>query len=169
MTTAATVDVPSDSRASVIQLMDDQLRARLVERILKDLEFRQHFGAETRIVQRSWAERIMDGTVIYLKLCADSLSGEPFSPSPLVDIGWHCFILYTREYAEFCERLAGRFIHHAPSDVPGVVYAFKGSTDKTVAALQARGLPVDAGIWVGAAACDDDEGKCCDWHDPKKK
>jgi len=27
---------------------------------------------------------------------------------------WHNFILFTREYIEFCEHIAGRYIHHTP-------------------------------------------------------
>jgi SAM-dependent methyltransferase len=29
--------------------------------------------------------------------------------------GWHAFILHTDDYAEFCQRVAGRFIHHLPA------------------------------------------------------
>jgi hypothetical protein len=32
-----------------------------------------------------------------------------------VDNLWHTFILFTKEYAEFCNMVAGRFIHHVPS------------------------------------------------------
>lgn len=31
-----------------------------------------------------------------------------------LDEMWHCFLLFTREYHEFCERYLGRFIHHIP-------------------------------------------------------
>lgn len=27
---------------------------------------------------------------------------------------WHAFILFTRKYAQFCDEVAGRFVHHAP-------------------------------------------------------
>ena len=35
-----------------------------------------------------------------------------------VDKAWHAFLLHTREYAEFCHQIAGRFIHHVPTDEP---------------------------------------------------
>lgn len=35
--------------------------------------------------------------------------------SPEVDEIWHNFILFTREYGEFCEKLCGRMIHHRPN------------------------------------------------------
>lgn len=33
-------------------------------------------------------------------------------PTPAIDEGWHCFILYTQDYADFCEKYFGQFIHH---------------------------------------------------------
>lgn len=94
------------------------------------------------------AERILDQTVAFLRLVADS-PGQGFSPSPLVDIGWHAFILHTRDYAQFCERVAGRFIHHDPDDGVGGV----GRAAVTAAAMRVRGIEVDEGLWYGAAQC----------------
>jgi hypothetical protein len=34
--------------------------------------------------------------------------------SPEVDEVWHAFILFTREYAAFCQEAFGTFIHHVP-------------------------------------------------------
>jgi hypothetical protein len=34
--------------------------------------------------------------------------------SPQVDEVWHSFILFTREYAAFCQEAFGQFIHHVP-------------------------------------------------------
>jgi hypothetical protein len=38
-------------------------------------------------------------------------------PSQAVDMAWHEFILYTRQYRQFCSRGLGRFLHHTPHDV----------------------------------------------------
>ena len=45
------------------------------------------------------------------------MSGEKFvsMPSQVVDDLWHEFILYTREYQEFCTAAFGRFMHHTPA------------------------------------------------------
>lgn len=47
------------------------------------------------------------------------LGGRRFvsMPSQVVDDLWHEFILYTRNYATFCNRAFGRFLHHAPAVV----------------------------------------------------
>jgi hypothetical protein len=41
---------------------------------------------------------------------------EPFSMvNKQIDSLWHQFILFTREYQDFCNRYFGKFIHHSPS------------------------------------------------------
>lgn len=149
-------------------LLDEVLRQRVLGRIRNDLAFQERFKSEDESTQQRWATRILDGTITFLVLCGSEPAGH-YSPSKLVDIGWHCFLLYTHEYADFCERIAGRFIHHAPSDVPGATY-HKGVAEKTAAALEVRGLTVDAELWQGiAATCDEDCSGCCDYCDPNKK
>ena len=39
---------------------------------------------------------------------------QKLTPSEPVDKVWHEFILFTREYARFCENHFDRFIHHSP-------------------------------------------------------
>lgn len=34
--------------------------------------------------------------------------------SPKIDEVWHAFLLFTREYGEFCQAVFGEFIHHVP-------------------------------------------------------
>jgi hypothetical protein len=43
-------------------------------------------------------------------------SDVPLSPSERVDEGWHNFILFTKDYADFCQSNFGHFIHHTPLD-----------------------------------------------------
>ncbi len=139
--------------ASVVDVLshrdriDDQLWNRLVDRIVADEN-----------MERSLAERVMNETLGFLRLCAEDPEAA-HSPSTMVDIGWHTFILYTREYAAFCEREAGRFIHHNPSDVPGIEYP-KGRSALTVTAMRGRGIPVDLMLWTNVAGCD--KGDVCD-------
>jgi hypothetical protein len=33
-----------------------------------------------------------------------------------IDRMWHTFLLFTQDYAEFCERYFGFFLHHVPED-----------------------------------------------------
>ena len=43
-------------------------------------------------------------------------SKEFLTPSLIVDMAWHEFILFTRAYDKFCQQQFGRFIHHQPED-----------------------------------------------------
>lgn len=40
-------------------------------------------------------------------------------PSQVADDLWHEFILYTKNYEQFCRRAFGRFLHHTPAAVLG--------------------------------------------------
>jgi hypothetical protein len=48
-------------------------------------------------------------------LCLVVASGERLTPPHAIDLGWHEFILYTRDYAAFCNRMFGKFVHHTPN------------------------------------------------------
>jgi hypothetical protein len=63
--------------------------------------------------------RIVDQALAFLAACATAT--VPIRPSASVDIGWHTFLLHTRDYAAFCDRVAGRFINHVPDDEPGTI------------------------------------------------
>ncbi len=38
------------------------------------------------------------------------------SPSREIDEIWHMFILHTKDYADFCSKYFGVFLHHQPCD-----------------------------------------------------
>lgn len=45
-----------------------------------------------------------------------------------IDEMWHAFLIFTRDYAEFCQKYFGEFIHHQPNvveDQPIVVNEFE--------------------------------------------
>lgn len=49
----------------------------------------------------------------FLIICAITSDAKIGMKGP-IDKLWHAFILFTKLYAEFCETVAGRFIHHFP-------------------------------------------------------
>lgn len=77
------------------------------------------------------------------------------SPSLLVDLAWHEFILFTRYYDEFCQSNFNRFIHHTPSE--------SGHPDlfiKTVNLyIKTYGAPHEA-IWGSKAKEEFDSSNC---------
>jgi hypothetical protein len=119
--------------------------------------------ADDARLEPNLADRIMDQALAFLGTTAQH-AGPALSPSRLVDIGWHTFILYTRDYSEFCERVAGRFIHHVPDDTPGLSTTTDVSVrSRTLAAIAAAGYAVDRDLWTLSAAncgpCHED-GNC---------
>lgn len=65
-------------------------------------------------------EKIEEGLKVYLLIHAARLHGliEDTSipmPSTAVDEGWHAFILCSRDYFSFCEKVYGEYLHHEPT------------------------------------------------------
>lgn len=71
-----------------------------------------HYFSLKHGLTREQSEARFDELVEYLDLCAES--SEPITPSRRVDETWHCMILHTKQYADFCQRRYGKFIHHNP-------------------------------------------------------
>ena len=136
---AASATAPRD-------LISPRMFSRLVARVMADNGDDQ-----------STAARITEQALAFLAACADNPRAG-LAPSPEVDKGWHAFILHTADYAEFCDRVAGRFIHHLP-DEPGEEDSGAGVT-VTVAAMRALGLSVDADLWGTPGECTSDCHQC---------
>ncbi|MGC4749018.1 glycine-rich domain-containing protein [Micromonospora sp. DT201] len=135
-------------------LVSDELFARLSARIAHD-----HPELAPDL-----PPRIVDQALAFLAACA--VTAQPIGPSALVDIGWHTFILHTRDYAEFCHRIAGRFIHHQPEPAPDddVPQPIGAPISRTVSAIRAAGFTVDAALWTdeGTADCTQCHAGCTD-------
>lgn len=147
LTTEANTDTPP-----IRELVHPVLYDRLANRVVDD-----------EGVTREAAELIIDGALGFLKMCAD-YPDQNFAPSKPVDIGWHTFILYTKAYAGFCQRVAGRFIHHEPADNP--MQPSSGMTiGDTTAFMDKHGISYNPVLWTATAFCDargggGNDGKC---------
>lgn len=117
----------------------------LWDRVVGRMEKNEHMPREK-------AERVMDATLGFLGLCAKN-PGRRFSPSPLVDTGWHTFLMYTQGYNELCQQLAGHLIHHEPNDNPAVEMK-SGGACATVAFMKSTNVPFDAEMWAHTSAND---------------
>lgn len=51
----------------------------------------------------------------YLYLCA--ITRQKLTPPLPIDLGWHEFLMYTRDYQSFCTEVLGVLIHHVPDPV----------------------------------------------------
>lgn len=61
-------------------------------------------------------ELVMRGLREYFHLCNIAGKRMVSMPSQVVDVAWHEFILFTRQYEFFCDKALGRFLHHTPAE-----------------------------------------------------
>lgn len=94
-------------------------------------------------------------------------SDAPVAPSRAVDTAWHAFILFTRDYADFCAATFGRFIHHQPTELGdghggdhGDEEADDSAYARTRALLTERFGRLDEQLWPAAGAQCQQEGNC---------
>ena len=131
-------------------LVHPETMERLAARITKD-----HPELDTAV-----ARRIVAQTAAFLAASAER-PGLELSPSKLVDIGWHTWILHTADYAVFCEQIAGRFIHHVPTrDGEEAGIAPEAARERTLGAIADAGFTFDADLWPVAAKM----GDCSQCH-----
>lgn len=57
---------------------------------------------------------VIQGLRQYLQLCNNAVGKTVSMPSQVVDAAWHEFILFTKEYKDFCQHGIGHFLHHIP-------------------------------------------------------
>jgi hypothetical protein len=69
------------------------------------------------------AEEIFLETKRWLWLCASQMAAAPngigeriplLSEARVLDLMWHTFLIFTTDYAAFCEKYFGFFVHHHP-------------------------------------------------------
>lgn len=70
--------------------------------------------SQTEELSEIEAGQLFTETKKFLVMCSMN-RGIRYSPSPSIDAMWHQFILHTRAYFDFCDRL-GAFIHHQPTE-----------------------------------------------------
>lgn len=137
----ATMEVLKTGRS----LLRPEVFDRLVRQIVSNEE-----------VEQDYAEAILDQALAFIQTCADNPGGH-LRPSKAVDVAWHTFILNTAEYAIFCQRVAGRFIHHEPEEFTPPADA-GAMLSPTVEAMRGAGFVVDDELWAQTS------GRCSQCH-----
>ncbi|MFJ8147030.1 glycine-rich domain-containing protein [Streptomyces sp. NPDC096048] len=133
-------------------LVDSQVTDRLVRRIT----------ADHPEISESTARRIVGQAAAFIAASGQQ-PGQSLAPSELVDYGWHAFILHTVDYAEFCERVAGGFVHHVPTDEGNeMLGGAQAARERTLAAITTAGYTVDEELWPAMADCTQCHAGCTD-------
>lgn len=88
--------------------------------------------------------RVFEALRTYFQLCVRARGRMVTMPSVIVDEAWHHFLLFSRDYEEFCERAFGRMLHHSPAEGLDDTDRLKDGLGKAWALSCAHeGLPVD--------------------------
>ncbi|MGW4950685.1 glycine-rich domain-containing protein [Streptomyces parvulus] len=133
-------------------LVDPEVTGRLVRRIT----------ADHPEISEAVARRIVGQAAAFVA-ASGRYPGQSLAPSQLVDYGWHAFILHTVDYARFCERVVGAFVHHVPTDEGDVTpSAARATRERTLAAISTAGYTVDEELWPDLAKCTQCHAGCTD-------
>jgi hypothetical protein len=106
----------------------------------------------------SIAEKDFKECLKFLYLCVNS-NGFICSPSNRIDKVWHNFILFTRDYKNFCDEYLGVFIHHNPTDGAD---ALAYMNTRELAEIEFGDLDPDCWPIIDATCCNDG---CCQHSD----
>ena len=60
--------------------------------------------------------QVFEGLRQWFMVCNRADNRFVSMPSQVVDDAWHAFILFTRNYEQFCRKAFGRFLHHTPAE-----------------------------------------------------
>lgn len=102
----------------------------------------------------------LDNSLIFLRAIAEN-PGIQLTPSEKVDEAWHSLILFTKDYAAYCEKVAGRFIHHNPHKKTSPAERSDLGKNQTFNFLVDYGYEPDDFVWSdGGASCGRCDGGC---------
>ncbi|MEX0934020.1 MAG: hypothetical protein WD003_02050 [Candidatus Paceibacterota bacterium] len=84
---------------------------------IEDILAYEHPALVVRITEKlglseEKSKQLFEDTKRFLYLCA--ISEKTISPNEVLDFGWHEFILFMRDYENFCKKCFGRTIYHRP-------------------------------------------------------
>ena len=103
------------------------------------------------------AARILMRDMLQFLMIAGAFRGQPLAPTPTIDAAWHHFILFTHDYAAFCQDHFGRFIHHVPNTKSRLHLVGNGMLSRSIQKAKEIFGPLSPN-WTGRSA--DDPASC---------
>jgi len=101
-------------------------------------------------IEKADAEEIFLETKRWLWLCASEMAsaengiGERIpllSEARVIDLMWHTFLLFTRDYADFCQKYFGFYVHHHPrTHVEKMAWERRVAEDRDAALAERRAM-----------------------------
>lgn len=97
---------------TLLTIEDDNLLSRVLAYKNEDVVARI---MKSKNCDKARAEAIFQDTLRFLYICGTA-DGQ-WGPTQTIDAGWHEFIMFTRDYTDFCQEHFGRYIHHVPNHI----------------------------------------------------
>lgn len=92
-------------------------RAKFIQQYAFPMELRNRLQRNTGL-DLAQSGRVLEGLRQYFLACLSAqrspIAKEVGMPSKAVDAAWHEFIVLTKEYAAFCLKAFGKYLHHTP-------------------------------------------------------
>lgn len=90
------------------------------KRYIKEYKFHSRINYELKKeyphLSDAEVDKILEELKVYFLICLCADLKMTYMPSKAVDVAWHWFILFTREYDAFCRKTFGKFLHHSPAE-----------------------------------------------------
>jgi hypothetical protein len=106
--------------ALIVAKIWQRLGRRRREAFIENYPYRkfldQRLAARRPELSSDQREQVFRGLRDYFHLCNTAGQRMVAMPSQVVDDAWHEFILFTRQYDQFCRNAFGRFLHHTPAE-----------------------------------------------------
>ncbi|WP_435897423.1 glycine-rich domain-containing protein [Streptomyces tsukubensis] len=100
------------------------------------------------------ADRVVDQAIAFVYVLGSQKAFD-MAPSKQVDSGWHSFMLHTQQYADWCQKQFGYFVHHVPNSRARTHGLMRSVSDR----IRTAGFEVDTQLWGTAAECN--PPACC--------
>ncbi|MGH0004846.1 hypothetical protein ACQU0X_32695 [Pseudovibrio ascidiaceicola] len=100
-------------------MVDARKRAAVAEQIDMSAvltRYQKETGFSTDVVKAQQREllRFLSLSAVVIRV------GKSYGMAGAIDELWHTFVIFTRNYAQFCKQVAGCFLHHVP-DTGGAI------------------------------------------------
>lgn len=149
-------DLPPGQPLGLLRMPDDSIAPRFLQRVAalandpceREIKRMMRDGVSREDAEEARLDFLRFMSLV--NICWDM----PVVPSKRADSFWHIAILFTKEYADFCNRHFGKFIHHRPGKEDIADAAFERSSH-----LARRLYDI---AWVDRGEC----GSCDHCRDP---
>jgi hypothetical protein len=91
-------------------------RLRFINAFEFSVSIKQKVSNKYPHLSNTQIDRVFDSLRSFFLISYKAKRKPVAMPSQVVDVAWHEFILFTKQYETFCKRAMGRFLHNTPTE-----------------------------------------------------